>query len=83
MKSLAIFLISFLIGSFAIADEKSPIDLGELKVKGDVRRPSIEFYHLSSMHSSQLQRLSELSFKQFEDELLKPATGKDRREDTQ
>ncbi len=47
------------------------IDLGELKVKGDIRRPSVQFYQLKSLHAKQLQELSELSFDEFEKELLK------------
>lgn len=46
------------------------IDLGELKVKGDIRRPSVQFYQLKSLHAKQLQELSELSFEEFEKRLL-------------
>ena len=66
MKWLCVILIS----TPAFASEV--IDLGELKVKGDIRRPSIQFFQLKSLHAKQLQELSELSFAEFEKELLNP-----------
>ncbi len=48
----------------------SVIDLGELNIKGDVRRPSVAFYQLKSMHESQLLEISEISFMEFEKYLL-------------
>jgi hypothetical protein len=59
-----------LMASAARADEA--IDLGELKVKGDIRRPSVQFFQLKSLHAKQLQELSELSFEEFENQLLHP-----------
>jgi hypothetical protein len=58
------------VSAAAAAAAPEVIDLGELKVKGDIRRPSIHFYQLKSLHAKQLQELSELTFTEFEKELL-------------
>ncbi len=63
-------LFTILVSAGAFANEV--IDLGELKVKGDIRRPSVQFFQLKSLHAKQLQELSELSFDEFEKELLHP-----------
>ena len=68
-------MILFLLVNMAFAEDRV-IDLGELKVKGDVRRPSTIFYQLKSLHNSQLLELSDLSFTEFESELLQPAKDK-------
>lgn len=57
------FLMIFSQGSWAGDDI---VDLGELKVKGEVRRPSVEFYQLKSLRERQLEELSELTFVEFE-----------------
>lgn len=56
---------------------KEAIDLGELKVKGDMRRPSVQHYQLKSLHSRQLLEISELTFAEFEKELLKSLAEED------
>ncbi len=46
------------------------IELGELKVQGEVRRPSVDIYHLKALSSQQLETLATLSFVEFEKQLL-------------
>ncbi len=57
--------------------DKRPLDLGELKVEGELRKPSVSFYQLKSLHNTQLKQLSELSFDDFEKQLLQSKASKE------
>jgi len=54
----------------AFADDSQVIDLGVIKVQGDLRRPTTEFYQLKGLKPEQLKEISELSFSQFESKIL-------------
>ncbi len=64
-------MIMIVLLSLMMAHSKEVMDLGELKIQGDVRKPSVDFYQLKTLHPDQIKELSELSFKEFEKELLK------------
>lgn len=70
MKYFVLFLFAPLV---VLAAPTDPIDLGDLTVKGEIRRPTTRFYQLKSMHPSQLEEFSQLSFEELEARLLKPA----------
>lgn len=72
--SVSIRFPFFFLSLLAAANASESIDLGELKVQGDIRRPAVEFYQLKSLHSTQLKDLSELSFNELERDLLKPVS---------
>jgi len=63
-----LLMITMTLSSFA--EDSQVIDLGVIKVKGDLRRPTTEFYQLKALKPEQLKEISELSFSQFESKIL-------------
>lgn len=80
MKSFCLLLLMMFYSFTSTAKPKAArskvVDLGQLEVKGDVRRPSVEFYQLHAMKEDQRKELSEATFRDFEKALLSPARQK-------
>lgn len=47
------------------------IDLGQLEVRGDVRRPSVNYFFLDRLNDERLGEIAESSFDEFEEKLLR------------
>lgn len=67
MKFELLFVI--LAFSFAVGAQ-DVLELGELRIQGDIRRPTVDFYHLKSLSPQQVEELAAYTFEEFEKQLL-------------
>lgn len=76
MKNWNVILMAgLLIGNCCIAAEnKKVIDIGELEVEGEVRRPPVDWIDSSQRMKQEMSNVYIRQFQKLENELLKPVT---------
>ena len=55
--------------------KKKVLDLGEIEITGEIRRPNVNLVYSKKYFSKAMNEMARHEFKQFEAELLKPAKG--------
>lgn len=74
-SSLKLFFVLFAMSSFSFCafGKEDVLDLGDLEIKGEVRRPNINLIYSKKYISKTMILIAREELKKFEKELLKPA----------
>ncbi len=66
------YIISILFGGVFLSASAKVLDLGELEVKGEVRRPNLNLVYSKKYFKKAIREMARSELKQFEQQLLKP-----------
>lgn len=73
-RAIAILIVACAnVGAAPLSDKAKASDvirIGELKIHGQVRRPSIDLYQLKTLGDDQLKSIAEMQFAEYERSLL-------------
>lgn len=75
-KSLKLFFVLFAVSLFsfcAFGQKQDVLDLGDIEIKGEVRRPNMNLIYSKKYISRAMILIAKEELKKFEKELLKPA----------
>ena len=70
----SILALSLMLSVCAFAADKKVIDLGQLEIEGELRRPSLQWLDSQKRLKEWLPRIYAEQFKRLEDELVRPMT---------
>ena len=71
-KNLFILLMIAIISFFSFG-EQEVLDLGKIKITGEIRRPNVNLVYSKKYFSKAVSMIAKEKLKEFEMELLKPA----------
>lgn len=75
LRSLYLFFVLFAMSFFSpcVFGKKKVLDLGEIEIKGEVRRPNINLIYSKRYINKTMILIAKEELKKLEKELLKPA----------
>lgn len=71
---LFILLVAAMLSSATIAKAEKVVDLGQLEIEGELRRPNVQWVDSNKKIKEYIVRIYTEQFRRLEDELLKPMT---------